>query len=81
MSSSLSNLAAAAEENTRELPMPPYAFGILAFCAFLVLLGVLWSFRGTAQKIAAGHGPHGSEYQDDAHDARAARADQQGSHH
>ena len=60
MSSSLSNLFAAAEEQTRELPMSPYAFGALAFLGFLVLLGVLWSFRGTAQKLAAGtrHGDH-----------------------
>jgi hypothetical protein len=78
---SLSNVVAVAEEHTRELPMSPYAYGAVAFCGFLVLLGVLWAFRGTAQKIAAGHGPHGSEYQDDAHDARAARADQQGSPH
>jgi hypothetical protein len=58
MSSSLSNLLAAAEENTRELPMPPEAFGAIAFIGFLLLLGVLWSFRGTAQKISGQHLPH-----------------------
>ncbi|KQU70499.1 hypothetical protein ASD62_05215 [Phycicoccus sp. Root563] len=52
MSSSLSNLYAAAEEPLRELPMSPYAFGALAFVSFLALLGVLWGFRGTAQKLA-----------------------------
>jgi len=52
-----SHLIAAAEETTRELPMPPLAFGVLAFVAFLLLLGVLWAFRGTANKIAAGN-PH-----------------------
>ena len=58
MSSSLSNLLTAAEENTRELPMPPEVFGALAFLGFLLLLGVLWSFRGTAQKISGQHLPH-----------------------
>ena len=61
MSSSLSNLFAATEEHTRELPMSPYAFGALAFLGFLVLLGVLWSFRGTASKLAGHHLPHHSE--------------------
>ncbi|MGA8979633.1 MAG: hypothetical protein WB473_11020 [Pedococcus sp.] len=62
MSSSLSNLFAAAEEQTRELPMSPYAFGGLAFLSFLVLLGVLWAFRGTAQSLAGQvqHGDHGA---------------------
>ena len=61
MSSSLSNLFAVAEEQTRELPMSPYAFGGLAFLGFLTLLGVLWGFRGTAQKLAgpAHHDGHG----------------------
>jgi hypothetical protein len=75
MSPSLSNLFAVAEEHTRELPMPPYAIGALAFCSFLALLGILWGFRGSAQKLAAGHGAHGSEHQHDGH------ADHQGSHH
>jgi hypothetical protein len=65
MSSSLSNLVAATEEHTRELPMHPYAFGGLAMVAFLVLLGVLWGFRGTAQKISGQHLPH--DRQDGAH--------------
>jgi hypothetical protein len=34
----------------RELPMPPWAFAAIAFGGFLVLLGVLWSFRNTAAK-------------------------------
>ena len=63
MTSSLSNLFAVAEEQTRELPMSPYAFGALAFIGFLALLGVLWGFRGTAQKLAAGshHGGHDAQ--------------------
>ena len=36
----------------RELPMPPWLFGVLALVAFAFLLGVTWSFRGTAQKYA-----------------------------
>ena len=41
---------ATAETVVRELPMPPWAFGVIAFGSFLVLLGVLWSFRNTAAK-------------------------------
>ena len=52
-----SHLITTTEETTRELPMPPLAFGVLAMVAFLVLLAVLWAFRGTASKIAAGN-PH-----------------------
>ncbi len=48
---------------------------------FLALLGVLWFFRGAAQKIAAGGGPHGGEYHGEGQAGRAAQADQQGSHH
>ena len=81
MSSSAFALVAVAEEHTRELPMSPYAFGAISMVAFLALLAVLWFFRGVGQKIAAGHGPHGSDYQGDGQAARAARADQQGSHH
>lgn len=39
-----------AETVVRELPMPPWAFGVIAFGCFIVLLGVLWSFRNTAAK-------------------------------
>lgn len=40
------------EEAHRELPMPPWVFGVLALLAFAFLLGLTWSFRGTAQKYA-----------------------------
>ena len=63
---SLSSVVAAAEGHTRELPMSPYAFGAIAFVSFLALLGILWAFRGTAQKHAVGHSTH---------------TDHQGSHH
>ena len=81
MSSSAFALVAVTEEHTRELPMSPYAFGAISFVAFLALLGVLWFFRGAAQKIAAGGGPHGGEYHGDGQAGHAAQADQQGSHH
>ena len=67
-------LFAAAWDPTRELPMPPIAFGALAMVGFLVLLGVLWAFRGTATKIAGGaphvrpsHADHVGDPQRDAH--------------
>jgi len=81
MSSSVITMVATAEEQTRELPMSPYAYGAIAFLAFLVALSVLWFFRGAAQKLAAGHGPHGSDYQGEGQAARAAHADQRGGHH
>lgn len=51
-----------AEEVHNELPMPPYAYGIIALVFFAVMLGVLWSFRNTGQKYAQpdGHGHGGS---------------------
>ncbi len=60
MSLSLASvLTAAAEETHRELPMPPTAYGILALVAFGLLLGVLWTFRGTAQKVRSPQSGHG----------------------
>lgn len=35
-----------------ELPMPPWLFGVLGLLFFAFLLGLTWSFRGTAQKYA-----------------------------
>lgn len=63
MSLTLASVFTAAEEAHRELPMPAIAYGILALAAFGVLLALLWSFRGTAQKVrspqAGGHDAHG----------------------
>jgi len=39
--------------------MPAIAFGVIAFCAFLLGLGVLWMFRNTAAKV-----PHGGRSND-----------------
>ena len=33
-----------------ESPPPAWAFGVTAFACFVVLLGVLWSFRNTAAR-------------------------------
>jgi len=40
------------EEN--HLPMPHWTYGIIAFCVFLLLLGILWTFRNTAADQRAG---------------------------
>lgn len=44
-----------------ELPMAPWVFGVLALVAFAFLLGLTWSFRGTAQKYARPTGHDGSD--------------------
>lgn len=44
---------AAAEEATRELPMPLIAFFLITFALFVLLLGITWSFRNTAYKVQA----------------------------
>ena len=50
MTSYAARVLAAEEAALRELPMPPWAFGVLALAAFALLLLVLWTFRGTAQR-------------------------------
>ena len=75
---SLPSVVAAAEGHTRELPMSPYAFGAVAFISFLALLGILWAFRGTAQKHAFGHATHTGHA---THADSATHSDHQGSHH
>lgn len=56
-------------EVTRELPMNAYLYGVISLALFGLGLLVLWSFRGTANKVRDsgethdfGHGPgtHGS---------------------
>lgn len=48
--STVATLASAGTLTPRQLPIPAWSFGAIAFAAFLVLLGVLWSFRNTAAK-------------------------------
>lgn len=43
------------EEVHRELPLSPLGFGLIALGVFLLLLAVLWSFRGTAYKVRDRH--------------------------
>jgi len=43
---------AAEEAAHTELPMPAWMYGVIALLGFAFLLGVTWSFRGTAQKYA-----------------------------
>lgn len=38
------------EEAAHALPMPAWAFGVIALLVFAFLLAVTWAFRGTAQK-------------------------------
>ena len=56
-------LTAAGTEQVRQLPMSPYAFGAISLASFLMLLGVLWSFRNTAARydtpIRVQHGSPG----------------------
>jgi hypothetical protein len=76
--STVATLAAAGTEEVRALPMPDWAFGAIAFASFMVLLGVLWSFRNTAARfdtpIRVSHDDSG-----DPHGSR--RAADPGAHH
>ncbi len=48
----------------REMPMPPIVFGIIALSLFGLGLAVLWSFRGTVQKVRTSARPGPSERHD-----------------
>jgi hypothetical protein len=61
---------ATAETGGFTLPGPAWAFGVTAFGFFMVLLGLLWSFRNTAARYDAPdtvstarphRDPHGSQ--------------------
>lgn len=58
--SSVVTLAAAGNETVRELPLPAWLYGALAFTCFMALLGVLWAFRNTALKYDTPIRVHGS---------------------
>lgn len=62
MSASVMPVLVHAEEAHRSLPMNPILYGILAFCGFLIALGVLWSFRNTAQKVPQRHRANDAEH-------------------
>jgi hypothetical protein len=40
------------EEN--HLPMPHILYGLIAFAVFLLLLGILWTFRNTGASLRDG---------------------------
>ena len=46
----VASLASAGTETVRELPIPAWSYGALALAGFMLLLGVLWSFRNTAAR-------------------------------
>jgi hypothetical protein len=46
-------VAAATAEETRELPIPPWAFGLIAVGVFAALLAVTFAFRNTGTKHGA----------------------------
>lgn len=70
-------LATTGAEQLRELPMDPLAFGGIALAFFILLLGVLWSFRNTAAKydtpVRAGRG--------DSSGQGTQRSSEHGAHH
>jgi hypothetical protein len=51
-----------AEEPLRPLPMPPIAFGVIAFAGFLLALGALWTFRNTGAKAPEPGRPNDDEF-------------------
>ncbi len=63
MTTSLARLVSEGEK-LREMPMPPVVFGIIALALFGAGLAVLWSFRGTVQKVRASSRPGPSERHD-----------------
>jgi hypothetical protein len=46
----VATLAVAGTTQARVMPMPPTAYGAIAFATFMVLLGILWTFRNTAAR-------------------------------
>lgn len=60
MTSSLIKIASAAEVpelKEHHLPLPHWLYGVIAFVVFMALLGLLWSFRNTAN--SSGSAPDG----------------------
>ena len=52
-------LVRAEGEAHRQLPMTPELYGIIALALFVLLLALLWSFRGTAYKVRDRHSKPG----------------------
>ncbi|HRW20219.1 MAG TPA: hypothetical protein P5181_15395 [Dermatophilaceae bacterium] len=51
----LPGLSAEGAEGHRQLPMPAEMYGVAALLIFLLLLALLWSFRGAAYKVRDKH--------------------------
>lgn len=66
LSSMTTSLARLVTEGAKvhDLPMPPIVFGVIALALFGLALAVLWSFRGTVQKVRVGTHPGPSERHD-----------------
>ena len=62
MSDRVLSIARTAEEAAHELPIPDWAFFLIAFGLFLVGLAVTWSFRNTAYKLQAPRGEQTDEH-------------------
>ena len=52
-------LVRAEGEVHRQLPMPAAMYGDVALVLFVLLLALLWSFRGTAYKVRDRHSKPG----------------------
>ena len=63
LSTFVSYAAEAAPEHHIELPFSHWGFGGFALAVFAFMLGSLWSFRNTANKV-----PHTTEHAPGAHD-------------
>ena len=73
---------AAAEPGGFTLPGPAWAFGITAFAGFMVLLGVLWSFRNTAARYDSPDTVNTARAHRDAHGSQGShRATDHGANH
>jgi hypothetical protein len=70
----------AEEAAAHELPMPPWAFGVVALGAFALLLLVTWSFRGTAQRHTPANERNDHHSTELAHAHGGTMHDQQGEH-
>lgn len=35
-----------------EIPMPHWAYGVVALAVFMLMFGILWSFRNTSPKLS-----------------------------
>ncbi|MEY9850444.1 hypothetical protein ABH923_000122 [Leifsonia sp. EB41] len=55
-------IAAAAAETHVDLPMPTWAYGTIAIVTFLVLLGVMFSFRDVANRHAHRSAPDAASH-------------------